>query len=231
MAANGVARKGRRHPEGYWGKWKGVAYSAAACEKPARCKGMCPSHYNKHRWSTGVRSPSVNPVSRRKAHLRHRYGISLSEYERLFDEQGGVCAVCKQPPTEKNTCTHWDNKLCVDHCHSRKKVRGLLCNDCNLAIGYGKTAEILLPPPIMYEITRDTVAEIVEGGVEDVFDIEVERTANFIANGLVSHNTRWHEDDLAGRALNHEEWRVISLPALAEPDDPLGRSRGAALVR
>jgi predicted phage terminase large subunit-like protein len=35
--------------------------------------------------------------------------------------------------------------------------------------------------------------------------------------------TRWNEDDLAGRALNHEEWRVISLPALAEPDDPLGR--------
>jgi predicted phage terminase large subunit-like protein len=35
--------------------------------------------------------------------------------------------------------------------------------------------------------------------------------------------TRWHEDDLAGRALNHEEWRVISLPALAEPGDPLGR--------
>ena len=35
--------------------------------------------------------------------------------------------------------------------------------------------------------------------------------------------TRWHEDDLAGRALNHEEWRVVCLPALAEPNDPLGR--------
>jgi predicted phage terminase large subunit-like protein len=35
--------------------------------------------------------------------------------------------------------------------------------------------------------------------------------------------TRWSEDDLAGRALNHEEWRVLSLPALAETNDPLGR--------
>lgn len=35
--------------------------------------------------------------------------------------------------------------------------------------------------------------------------------------------TRWHEDHLAGRALNHEEWRVVCLPALAEPNDPLGR--------
>jgi predicted phage terminase large subunit-like protein len=36
--------------------------------------------------------------------------------------------------------------------------------------------------------------------------------------------TRWHEDDLAGRALNHEKWDVLSLPALAKTDDPLGRA-------
>jgi len=39
--------------------------------------------------------------------------------------------------------------------------------------------------------------------------------------------TRWHEDDLAGRALNHSEWHVIRLPAEAEgDDDPLGRAPG-----
>lgn len=41
--------------------------------------------------------------------------------------------------------------------------------------------------------------------------------------------TRWHEDDLAGRALNHEKWHVISLPAIAEGDDPLGRKVGEPL--
>jgi predicted phage terminase large subunit-like protein len=41
--------------------------------------------------------------------------------------------------------------------------------------------------------------------------------------------TRWHEDDLAGRALNHEGWRVISLPALGEPNDPLRRQIGEPL--
>lgn len=42
--------------------------------------------------------------------------------------------------------------------------------------------------------------------------------------------TRWHEDDLAGRALNHSNWHVISLPALAEGgDDPLGREPGEPL--
>jgi predicted phage terminase large subunit-like protein len=41
--------------------------------------------------------------------------------------------------------------------------------------------------------------------------------------------TRWHEDDLAGRALNHQEWEVISLPAEAKDNDQLGRARGEFL--
>ena len=41
--------------------------------------------------------------------------------------------------------------------------------------------------------------------------------------------TRWHEDDLAGRALNHEEWRTLCLPAIAEENDALGRRPGEPL--
>jgi predicted phage terminase large subunit-like protein len=41
--------------------------------------------------------------------------------------------------------------------------------------------------------------------------------------------TRWHEDDLAGRALNHENWHVIELPAEAVENDPLGRKPGEFL--
>ena len=144
MAANGIAKKGQRHPEGHWGKWRDAKCSADGCDAPVKCKGMCMSHYNKHRWQTGVRAPSVNPKSRRAAHLRHRYGIDLPDYERILAEQGGVCAVCKQPPSKHNTRAHWNGKLCVDHCHDSEKVRGLLCNDCNLAVGYGKTEAVLL---------------------------------------------------------------------------------------
>ena len=41
--------------------------------------------------------------------------------------------------------------------------------------------------------------------------------------------TRWSPDDLAGRALNHQHWEVVSLPALAKQDDPLGREPGEPL--
>jgi predicted phage terminase large subunit-like protein len=42
--------------------------------------------------------------------------------------------------------------------------------------------------------------------------------------------TRWHPDDLGGRILESgDKWRILRLPALAELDDPLGRSPGDAL--
>lgn len=50
--------------------------------------------------------------------------------------------------------------------------------------------------------------------------------------GMILIMTRWHEDDLAGRILASEDgptWTVISLPAEAEEDDPLGRELGAPL--
>lgn len=78
------------------------------------------------------------------------------------------------------------------------------------------------PPLDMYETTLDAIVEIAPAGREDVFDIQVEATENFIANGLVSHNTRWHHDDLAGRILAAEadRWDIVRFPALS--DDYVG---------
>src|SRR5262249_26107941 len=51
---------------------------------------------------------------------------------------------------------------------------------------------------------------------------------------IVLIQTRWHEDDLAGRVLQQaqaegESWEVLNLPALAVEGDPLGRQPGEAL--
>ena len=77
-----------------------------------------------------------------------------------------------------------------------------------------------------------------------MFDIQVARTENFIANGLVSHNTRWNENDLAGFILPEDYhgqsgmvlcrdglyWEILNIPAKAEhKDDPLGRELGEYL--
>lgn len=62
--------------------------------------------------------------------LPSRYGITKDEYRLLYFQQAGVCAICHKPErTERNTL------LSVDHDHVTNRVRGLLCSQCNRAIG------------------------------------------------------------------------------------------------
>jgi hypothetical protein len=58
--------------------------------------------------------------------LKTMYGITLEEYEIMVADQGGRCLICEKD----------DRQLYVDHCHETKKVRGLLCNHCNVGIGH-----------------------------------------------------------------------------------------------
>lgn len=60
------------------------------------------------------------------------YGITAEEYEVMFTEQGGRCAICERHQLE------FRRRLCVDHCHKTGKVRGLLCDNCNHGIGLFK---------------------------------------------------------------------------------------------
>lgn len=97
-----------------------------------------------------------------------------------------------------------------------------------------KRRKQLWQSPNTSDFILDEIVEITPAGVDEVFDVQIAGTENFIANGLVSHNTRWHEDDLAGRLLEDmkaggDSWDVISLPAIAEEDDPLGRVPGQPL--
>lgn len=89
------------------------------------------------------------------------------------------------------------------------------------------------------DFTTDEIASIESAGVEEVFDVQIAHTENFIANGLVSHNTRWHHDDIAGRLLRMSDegllgstpWKVICLRGIRE-DEPLDydpRQPGEAL--
>lgn len=62
--------------------------------------------------------------------ISYYYGISSADYHKLLKEQNGGCAVCRQPPDKI--------KLSIDHNHLNGRVRGLLCNPCNLVLGLMK---------------------------------------------------------------------------------------------
>lgn len=62
---------------------------------------------------------------KRKRYIKRKYGLTLEEYEGLLKSQDGLCVICM---TRK--------PLYIDHNHSTGKVRGILCQQCNTAIGY-----------------------------------------------------------------------------------------------
>jgi hypothetical protein len=69
------------------------------------------------------------------AMLRRVHGISEDIYERMLKSQGGCCAICGLlGPARRG-----QDRLHVDHTHDKyKKIRGLLCSNCNTAIGLMK---------------------------------------------------------------------------------------------
>ncbi len=77
----------------------------------------------------------------RERWLMRTYNLTKEAHAALLVKQGGVCAVCKQPPGKTR---HKEAVLAVDHCHSTERVRGLLCFKCNVVLGLvGDDPEIL----------------------------------------------------------------------------------------
>ncbi|MCK5614402.1 endonuclease VII domain-containing protein [Candidatus Pacearchaeota archaeon] len=61
--------------------------------------------------------------------LKSNYGITLEQYDKMIEDQNGVCAICGGINTN-------GQRLCVDHDHKTGKVRKLLCHRCNSSLGW-----------------------------------------------------------------------------------------------
>lgn len=100
--------------------------------KNLSCKSCC--HLKARKWAKD--NPEKVKNSRRKTKLKQKYGIDVEQYDRMYDEQNGVCYICEQP--------HVRRSLNVDHCHSTGKIRKLLCDKCNMVLGLVNDSEKLL---------------------------------------------------------------------------------------
>lgn len=68
-----------------------------------------------------------NPDYSRNWARRTKFGLTPEQVSAMRDSQNGLCAGCYTPLTRANEC--------VDHCHSTGKIRGLLCDSCNVSLG------------------------------------------------------------------------------------------------
>jgi hypothetical protein len=76
--------------------------------------------------------------------LKKKYGITLKEYNELLESQNYVCSICGKKENHIHNKTKKKTDLAVDHCHDTGKIRGLLCTNCNIGIGYFKNNSDLL---------------------------------------------------------------------------------------
>jgi hypothetical protein len=76
--------------------------------------------------------PGHTERQEKDSQLRIRYGITLTIYNDLFNKQSGLCLGCYKHASE------FKQALAVDHDHTTKKIRGLLCINCNRSLGYAK---------------------------------------------------------------------------------------------
>lgn len=123
---------------------KPVSKTCSACQQHLPVD----SFYRDPKSTSGYRTiciPCITEINRERHNRDPRkkmsksfeqlYGMTITEYDRLFEEQGGVCAICGKPETAK-TRYGTPKQLAVDHCHRTGKLRGLLCIRCNTWLGY-----------------------------------------------------------------------------------------------
>jgi hypothetical protein len=99
--------------------WCGVSYRPKQRRFSLYCSRDCLS-----------KAREASP-QRRDQILRSKYGISAAEYDQRLEAQHGGCAICGNGATQ----TRFGKYLNVDHDHQTARVRGLLCDQCNHAIG------------------------------------------------------------------------------------------------
>ena len=100
-------------------------------------------------WHLGLAVPHPPSKGSRAHKLKQKYGMSIEEYDRMWEAQSGVCAICHKP----ETWVHQNGevvRLAVDHCHASGDIRALLCRQCNLMLGNAKDDINILDKAIHY---------------------------------------------------------------------------------
>jgi hypothetical protein len=115
-----------------------VQCTSDGCDRKSWSRNLCRRHYGQRYHAENYdRDIAKNALYREKyynkdrafdRYIKNTYGWDLAKYNEVLASQGGVCAICSSPPLAYK-------RHHIDHCHTTGKVRGILCNNCNTALG------------------------------------------------------------------------------------------------
>lgn len=116
-----------RHPQGKGGL-QSRCKSCAIASSRAHYRENREQHQASHAaWRAA--NPEKVSLYQQKAALKAKYGLTIEDYEAMLQSQGGVCAICGGD--EPGHGRRW---FSVDHDHQTGRIRGLLCNPCNIGL-------------------------------------------------------------------------------------------------
>lgn len=71
-------------------------------------------------------------LTSRRSHLKIKYNLTLDQYDDMWIEQLGLCLLCKTGDSGRKL----KEDLLIDHNHATSVVRGLICHQCNIGVGF-----------------------------------------------------------------------------------------------
>lgn len=147
----------RKHPKGMMGR---LASCKDCCNAKARerynknpeyyCAKRRESkrEYDQRRYAETLargEKPKRDPIKAKNSYLLRNYGITYEDYLRLLESQDHECAICGTMESDRK-----GGDLVVDHCHASGKVRGMLCQKCNLMLGNANDLISTLEQAVIY---------------------------------------------------------------------------------
>ena len=125
-------------------------FKEASCKRGYRyaCKDCEAARFKKYREDNKEKISS----SRLKWHRKKSYNFPPELFEQRFEEQGNVCGICKSNIPGGRGAFH------ADHNHQTNQPRGVLCHNCNVALGNFKDNPELLQKAIEY-LNKDSEVE------------------------------------------------------------------------
>lgn len=103
-------------------------------------KSHVKSYYERH----PEKKTGPNGIGRRHA-LKRKYGLTIEQWEELFDSQDRKCAICFSGENNFSAANFH-----VDHNHETGAIRGILCGSCNVSLGHFKDDVKILRSAIDY---------------------------------------------------------------------------------
>lgn len=110
-----------------WLKERPTTRKCTTCRETHPLESFAKS--NREKWGREYRCNRCTNRNRTALNIKTLYGLTLAQYFEQLESQSYRCAICKRHQVE------FERPLAVDHSHTTKQNRGLLCSPCNVTIG------------------------------------------------------------------------------------------------